>query len=156
MFGPNVETLADRNILLCEIGEDSALGVVEELLRTTSANLIRLPLQKHDALMSYVLGAAHIFNLIYAGVMERSATPLAEFERVGGTTFKNQIEVTRAVARENQDLYFEIQSLNNHTPQLLQTLLQVFEEYQDAIVSADRQAFKALMEKNRRYFVDEV
>ena len=152
MFGPDVETLAGRNILLCETGDFEALGVIEAIWRMTSANLIRLPLGRHDALMSHVLGAAHFYNLIYAGALERSNIPLAELERVGGTTFQNQIEVTRAVARENQDLYYEIQSLNSHTAAMLQKQLEVFEDYRRAIANCDREAFKSLMEKNRQYF----
>jgi prephenate dehydrogenase len=56
------------------------------------------------------------------------------------------------VARENQDLYYEIQSLNSHTPAMLQKQMEVFEDYRKAIANCDREAFKSLMGKNRRYF----
>jgi chorismate mutase/prephenate dehydrogenase len=152
MFGPDVDTLAGRNIILCQAGDEKSELEVEEILKTTSANIIKMELNKHDELMSYVLGASHIFNLLYATVMARSSNTLAAYEKVGGTTFKNQLEVTRAVVRENQDLYYEIQSYNQFTAELLDEIGQTLHDYQNTILSANRGEFKKLMEHARSYF----
>ena len=154
MFGPDVKILAGRNILLCKNaeGDASSYEEVKNIFSLTSANIIELPLQQHDSYMSFVLGSAHLLNLVYANVLSESGLPLKELLDLAGTTFGKQLEVTSTVAKENQDLYFDIQSLNDETGNLLASFQTALDGFKQNIEKDDRDGFKGTMVKALNYF----
>ncbi|MDQ3233791.1 MAG: bifunctional chorismate mutase/prephenate dehydrogenase [Pseudobdellovibrionaceae bacterium] len=154
MFGPDAELLAGKNIVFC-----TANGLVsEEVLhlhfQQTSAQLITLDLQEHDRVMSYVLGSSHLINLLYAGILSDSGESLQKLKSMGGTTFLQQTQVTGKVVAENQDLYYDIQALNDETPMLLQEFQTLLDAYRTAIEEKDRKAFRRLMGRAETFFSD--
>ena len=155
MFGPDIELLADCNIILCEGGDPEALEAVRQILTPTSARLIAVPIDLHDNLMGYVLGAAHLINLVFGSLVAASGLSLGAIQNVAGTTMKNQMAVAMNVARENPDLYFEIQRLNAFTPQLIRSLLATVTRYRDVIAAGSRADFKNLMAAAHGFFTSE-
>lgn len=152
MFGPLAQWLAGRNILLCETGKAEWTEEAASLFKESAASLVRVPLARHDEFMGYVLGLSHLANLVFGATLERSGLPLTELRSIGSTTFTAQAQVTAPVVAENQELYYEIQAENGYTPAVLETFRETLDEYTRAILARDREAFKALMEKSRRYF----
>jgi chorismate mutase/prephenate dehydrogenase len=152
MFGPRTEWLAGRNILLCEAGNPEATDAAAELFGESSANLIRVALDQHDAYMGYVLGLSHLVNLVFGTTLQRGEFPYEKLRQIGSTTFFNQAQVAEPVASENADLYFEIQVENSATPGILTSLSAAFEAYDNAIRARDRAAFTRLMGAAREYF----
>ncbi len=152
MFGPDTDVLAGKNILFCQHPGFYSEDVMNQHFLQTSAQLLPLPLADHDALMSYVLGAAHLTNLIYAKVLSRSGLSLKTLKKFAGTTFLKQLEVTDRVVAENQDLYFDIQSLNGASPQLLTSLEATLRDFSQAIGQKDKGQFKHLMAQAQSYF----
>lgn len=153
MFGPDVENLVGRNILLCENESKPELtDLVADLFLPSTANLVRLPLTKHDEFISYVLGLSHLLNLLFANTLSQSGTDFNKFANIGSTTFNSQVRVTQPLVTENQDMYYEIQTENQFTPQMLNFLKNTLENYTKTIVSGNREGFKKLMEEGRQYF----
>lgn len=152
MFGPSTELLAGSNIILCDGGDAETMQAISAMLTPTSARLITVPIDLHDNLMGYVLGAAHLVNLVFGSLVAESGLSLTSIEEVAGTTMKSQMAVTANVVRENQDLYFEIQRLNAFTPQLVKSLNAVITRYRDAIVTDDRAEFCRMMAAARTFF----
>lgn len=152
MFGPDTDILAGKNILFCTGPRLCSEEVLQQHFQQTSAQLLCLPLEEHDRLMSYILGAAHLINLIYAQVLARSGESLPKLKEFGGTTFLRQLEVTSRVVVENQSLYFDIQRLNASTPYLLETLRETLKQFSDVIAKEDRPAFQELMGSAAVYF----
>lgn len=152
MFGPDTDILAGKNIIFCTGPQLCSEQLLQQHFQQTSAQLLLLPLEEHDRFMSYVLGAAHLVNLIYAQLLSHSGESLSKLKQFGGTTFLKQLEVTSRVVAENQNLYFDIQSLNAATPQLLSTLEQELHTFSEVIGKGDRAAFQKLMGEAARYF----
>lgn len=153
MFGPDAEFLAGRNILFCERDVHlEALNEVEQIFSVTSANLIRLPFSMHDRMMNYILGAAHLLNLLYASLMKDSGINLATLESMAGTTFAKQLAVTKGVVWENQDIYFDIQFYNQETNHLFDALKKNIDLFRKSIIGNKRSDFKDLMSQSRTYF----
>ncbi|SMF54749.1 chorismate mutase / prephenate dehydrogenase [Pseudobacteriovorax antillogorgiicola] len=153
MFGPDVKILSGRNIIICDGPKRSeSVDVVEAMFRQTSANIIKMPLEKHDTFMSYVLGSAHMLNLLYANVLESSGIPFQDLEDVAGTTFAHQVGVTKNVVFENQDLYFDIQRLNLETDQLFESFKSQIHLMENSIRQNRRSDFKEAMKKSADYF----
>ncbi|WP_176737031.1 bifunctional chorismate mutase/prephenate dehydrogenase [Oligoflexus tunisiensis] len=154
MFGPDAEMLADKNILFCTANGLVSEEVMQLHFQQTSAHLIALDLQEHDRLMSYVLGSSHLINLLYASILSDSGESLQKLKSMGGTTFLQQAQVTSKVVEENQDLYFDIQALNDETPMLLQEFQTLLDAWRKAIEEKDRKAFRRLMGRAQVYFGD--
>ena len=155
MFGPSARVLAGRNLLILNISDApnarAAAAAAGELFAETTANVIHLPLAKHDPLMSFVLGLSHMTSLVFADALQTSGAAFADLARVASTTFNAQLDVTRAVASEHQDLYYEIQAENAHSPVVIAAMEQALATYAEAIAKKDRVAFRKAMERGRRF-----
>jgi chorismate mutase/prephenate dehydrogenase len=151
MFGPSVDVLAGRNILVCDTGDASLTAETQALFAPSSAVVTTIPLERHDALMSYVLGLSHLTSLVFGETLSASGFPPEVLRQAASTTFLAQVNVTAPVVGENQDLYYEIQAENASTPQLFAELASALERYRAAVRSRDRTGFRALMEKARQF-----
>jgi prephenate dehydrogenase len=67
------------------------------------------------------------------------------------TTFDAQLDIARRVSRENPHLYFEIQSLNEHGPSVLNNLLSVMQGLTASVQHGDEAAFVAMMKEGNSY-----
>lgn len=151
MFGSGVQTLVGRNVLICQ-REDFANQELVAIFRQSSANLLEVPFAQHDRLMSYVLGLAHLLNIVNAQLLRNSPFTRDELIAVAGTTFAKQVQVTAEVAAENQDLYFDIQSLNLETATIFDKLEEVVASLRCQILDGKRQDFRRDMQASRDYF----
>lgn len=151
MFGPKVDMLAGRNIVICDTGNQQVFDEASALFSGTTANLVSIPLDEHDRSMSYVLGLSHLINLIFSDVLLASGIPADTFQSVASTTYLNQTAVARAVAAENPDLYFEIQAENDFTPELIKSLRQSVDNWFAHIAAGDRDGFVRRMLRGNKF-----
>lgn len=152
MFGPQTEVLMGRNVLVLDAGDRAAREKAKELFAHTTAQTRELPLEEHDALMAEVLGLAHATSLAFNAALAAGARPFAALERVASTTFAKQVAVSREVAQENPDLYYEVQTLNPATDAVLARLEQSVKDLRAAVRTQDRARFVQFMERGRRYY----
>ena len=151
MFGPQVDVLAGRHILICDVGQAEVTAATRAIFQPTPATLTAVPLGRHDQLMSYVLGLSHLVNLVFTEVLRASGESFAELGQAASTTFSAQLAVALPVAQENPALYYEIQAENRFTPQLVAALEAALGTYAAAISSKDKTKFCALMAASRTY-----
>ena len=64
---------------------------------------------------------------------------------ISSTTFDAQLDVTSRVARENPHLYYEIQALNELTPETGRWLRRALDEWMEAVEQPDENRFSELM-----------
>jgi chorismate mutase/prephenate dehydrogenase len=150
MFGPDVRMLEDRTVAFCTDAPRADLDVVEALFAETSARLVEMDPAEHDRRMGLVLGLTHLSNLVFARAIVRSGVGSSELAEVAGVTFGRQLETTREVASENPSLYYEIQALNDLTPETARWLRTAVDEWLAAVDEPDDGRFSALMESCRR------
>lgn len=151
MFGPSVDLLAGRNILICHVRDEAVTKETRALFEATTANLVDVPVAKHDELMSYVLGLSHLVNLVFAEVLRSSGLSYGALSRAASTTFNAQLDVVRPVAHENQELYYEIQAENRHTAELVAKFQKGLDAYAQVIAARSRDDFRKLMDAGRTY-----
>lgn len=150
MFGPSAVLLADRHVVVVDLGCDRATALARSLFRDTTAVASELSLDAHDRVMAQVLGLSHALNIAFALALAEGHGDEALLERVSSSTFEAQAEVARRVVHENPDLYFEIQTENPHNAGQLARLAQALAELAGAVADRDPERFRALMEKGRR------
>jgi chorismate mutase/prephenate dehydrogenase len=151
MFGGGARTLSDKVICCCDCGDADALTHVESLFRNTAANLVRLTLDEHDEIISYVLGLSHLINVLFATTLKNSGLSYRDLERIGSTTFSSQMRTTSTVIRENPDLYYDIQHLNPFTPQRLSGLKVALERIVSSIHEEQPSTFSSIMNAARAW-----
>ena len=152
MFGPSAKSMFDRNLVICDCGNDEACDEAMRLLDNHGANMRRMPVEDHDRYMSYVLGLSHAVNIALFTVLARSGIPYDDMSTVASTTFRKLMDSNVSVAMEDPDLYYEIQHLNVNRESVLHEFDRSVEDVVDAALSDDPEKFRELMEKGREYF----
>jgi chorismate mutase/prephenate dehydrogenase len=150
MFGPDVRMLEGRTVAFCDDAPRADLEVVEGLFADTSARLVEMGPVEHDRRMGLVLGLTHLANLVFARALVHPGVGAAELGEVAGVTFGRQMATTREVAGENPSLYYEIQALNELTPETGSWLRRALDEWLDAAARPDAAGFSELMDSCRR------
>jgi len=145
MFGPDVRMLEGRTVAFCTDAPRSDLDAVEGLFADTSARLVEMAPADHDRRMGLVLGLTHLANLVFARALVHSGVGSTELAEVAGVTYGRQMATTREVADENPSLYYEIQSLNELTPETGRWLRLALDEWMEAVERPDDAQFSELM-----------
>jgi chorismate mutase/prephenate dehydrogenase len=145
MWGPNAEILAGRNLIICDTGQRSSAQAARKLFEDTAAHLVEMPIEDHDRFMALVLGLPHAVNLVFGHTLAGNGIALHDVAQLGGPTFQKQMGVSAEVASENKDLYYEIQNLNPHTPDVLAGLRRSLDELEASLAS--KEDFRSFMSK---------
>lgn len=151
LFGPDTELLSGRNLVLVDLGVPDATATVRELFSSTMVDLVEMSLEAHDRAMAYVLGLSHAVNIAFFIALAESGEEASALARLSSSTFDAQLDVAHQVARENPHLYFEIQSLNEHSPRALVALLNAVTQVAGRVLDRDREGFVRLMEQGKRF-----
>ncbi|WP_376690590.1 prephenate dehydrogenase/arogenate dehydrogenase family protein [Wenzhouxiangella sp. EGI_FJ10409] len=151
MFGPDTQLLSEKHVLLMDVGNQAAVEAARALFADTLAELVVLDLEEHDRLMAPILGLSHALSIVFFTALADSGVPAERLAKLSSTTFDRQLAIARAVAGENPDLYFEIQSLNRHGAGVREVMLQAVQTLNHAIENDDAEAFRYLMSSGRAY-----
>jgi chorismate mutase / prephenate dehydrogenase len=151
MFGPETRLLSGRHVIFVDVGVASATAEVRELFAATMAEQIEMTLEEHDRLIAYVLGLSHALNIAFFTALADSGELVPRLKTLSSTTFDAQLEVASLVARENPNLYYEIQALNEYGAASLEALRKAAEELQRLVAHRDKAGFVALMEAGKQY-----
>ena len=152
LFGPGVRTLAGRVVAVCDCGSAQAARAAAGLFAGTALTVVRLPIEKHDAVMQYVLGLSHLVNLLFFHTLVRSGIPFARLDRLASTTFQKQVRTARQVALESPELYYDIQHLNTHSRSLYRLAASSLADIRRAALARQPKSFYRLMQEGRAWF----
>lgn len=152
MFGPSAGSMYDRNLIVCDCGNEDAVKEATELLGNHGANMRCMPVEEHDRYMSYVLGLSHAVNIAFFTVLQRSSIPYDDMKTVASTTYSKLMESNLSVAMEDPYLYYEIQHLNANRESMLNDFNDSVKDVVNAALSDSPIDFKELMDKGREYF----
>lgn len=152
MFGPSARSMYDRNLLFCDCGCREAVDGAMDLFDDHGARMTVMSLEEHDRYMSYVLGMSHAVNIAFFTALERSGVSLDEFRRMASTTFLKHLDTAKSVASEDPDLYHEIQHLNQKSHDSWEAFSNAVNMVKDASLREEPSAFRAIMDRGRRYF----
>lgn len=151
MFGPDTELLSGRNVVFVDLGDPDATAMVQALFASTMAEQVSMSLDGHDRAMAYVLGLSHAVNIAFFNALSQSGEEAEALATLSSSTFDAQMDVASRVAEENPYLYFEIQSLNAHSPRALVTLLNAVTQVAGRVLDGDEQGFVDLMAQGKAF-----
>jgi chorismate mutase/prephenate dehydrogenase len=151
MFGPDTELLSGRHVIFVDLGAPAATAAARALFEPTMATLVEMDLESHDRLIAYVLGLSHALNIAFFTALAESGEAAPRLATLSSTTFDAQLGVAAKVARENPDLYFEIQTLNDYGTESLAALLYAVERLRSVVRAGDLEGFRGLMSRGHAY-----
>jgi chorismate mutase / prephenate dehydrogenase len=151
MFGPDTELLSGRHVIFIDLGAPAATAAARALFEPTMATLVEMDLESHDRLIAYVLGLSHALNIAFFTALAESGEAAPRLATLSSTTFDAQLGVAAKVARENPDLYFEIQTLNDYGTESLAALLYAVERLRSVVRAGDLEGFRGLMTRGHAY-----
>jgi chorismate mutase / prephenate dehydrogenase len=151
LFGPEVRTLGGRVMAVCDCGSPVAADEAVALFADTAVTITRLPVEEHDRYMQYVLGLSHLVSLLFAATVTRSGMTTAELTAMASTTWLKQVRTAAEVVGESPELYYEIQRLNQHSPELFALMREQLGALESAALADDPGGFVALMTAAREY-----
>ena len=146
MFGPGVNGIIAKNVILCDSGNTSAVNEAEKLFE--GANITKMALEEHDKLMAYVLGLSHALNITFNLALMKSNIAFDVLSSISSTTFKKQSELSIDVAYDNADLYYTIQTANPYNTKAISHLKSSIDELR----MADKESFLNFMSESKKYF----
>ncbi len=152
MFGPKVPTPRNQNVVICDCGCPKANQQASSLFSKAGARVSIVGLERHDELMTYVLGLSHLCTLIFAGTVAKSGNELSAYDGANGPTFSKMSRMARELSNESKRVYHDIQALNPHTRQMIATMETVARELRKASLDEDPARFSRIMESDRKYF----
>lgn len=151
MYGPDTELLSGRHLIFVDVGCSEATASAKELFSATMVEQLDMGLDDHDRLIAYVLGLSHALNIAFFTALAESGEAAPRLATMSSTTFDAQLLVSAAVARDNPNLYFEIQHLNDFGLGPLDALCDSAERIRKMVADGDEAGFVALMEKGKAY-----
>lgn len=139
MFGPGIAVLRGVDVLVCDAGDADATTAVRDLFAQTSARIVDVPLDEHDAWMADVLGLAHATAIAFAAALPDTPAPTRS------STLGALSDLAWQVVCESPDVYFEIQAHNPHAPRAVARLRASLDRLEDVVARRDRAGFTTLM-----------
>ena len=152
MFGPSAVSMYDRNLIICDCGNETAVRETVALFDDRGGNIRVMDIAEHDGYMSYVLGLTHAVNIALFTALERSGHSFEDLRTVASTTFNKGLDTNRSVASEDPMLYYEIQHINEHRDRMWNLFSEAVDDLKKASMSDDPEMFRRLMEAGRAYF----
>ncbi len=145
MFGPDVELLSGKHLVLVDLGQRTSMDEAQALFASTMVETVEMGLDEHDQVVAFVLGLSHALNIVFFKALAASGEMVPRLRRISSTTFDAQLAVAGKVAQESPTVYFEIQALNEHGREPLDALYAAVADLREIVSAADEERFTQTM-----------
>lgn len=110
LFGPGAKGLTSQNFVLTPTTEKEKMLAAKVMLflKERGARVTLVTPQKHDEMMSVVLGLSHFISIVAADTL-MDLGKLQEFKAVGGSTYRVLTTLVESVVSEDPELYATLQ-----------------------------------------------
>jgi chorismate mutase/prephenate dehydrogenase len=156
MFGPGkspYEPLAF--VLAAQRDAELEQAEIAPFLSHPYTRVVVVPFPHHDRLMGWLLGLAHLTNLLFGAALGRSGIDPEELQACASTTFLRQAATARSVLAEDADLYLDIQRLNPFRSEVYRTAREALADLEALVEAHDRGGWEKAFASARRALVEE-
>ncbi|HEX9794424.1 MAG TPA: chorismate mutase [Planctomycetota bacterium] len=154
MFGPGKSPYEALTFVLASRGEtDVELAQLDALLQHPYTRVVAVPFERHDRIMGWLLGLAHLNGMLFGAALARADLEAAELHDCASTTFLRQVSTSLSVLDQDPHLYLDIQHLNPHRSEVYAATRAALEELIALVERRDLASFEALLERARSNLV---
>jgi len=156
MFGPGKSFYEPLTFVLAVQGEAAEeKAALSPLLSHPYTRLVTVPFLHHDRLMGWLLGLAHLTNMLFGVALTRSGIEPAELHACASTTFNRQAATALSVLGEDPDLYLDIQNLNPHRHEVYAATREALAQLETLVAEREREGFRQALAAARRALAGE-
>lgn len=151
LFGPGSNGVKHKAYVLTPTNpeEERFADQFKAWLQKEEANVFVMSPQKHDELMSVVLGLPHFLGLVALETLLEQKN-LAETKQVAGTTYKMLFTLAEATALETPDLYANLQTSLPELGKIEETFIAKAQELLATIKNKDQNAIVERIEQLKK------
>ncbi len=151
VFGPGSNSVKHKAYILTPTNpkEQEFAEQFKKWLEQEEAHVFIMTPQKHDELMSVVLGLPHFLGLVACETLLEQKN-LPETKKVAGTTYRMLFTLAEATALETPDLYAEVQTNLPELGKIEDTFMTKAQELLTLIKNKDQKAIIQRMEQLRK------
>jgi prephenate dehydrogenase len=151
VFGPGAKSLEGQNFVLTPVQEDEKRFAEEfkDWLEARGAKVTVMVPERHDRLMSLVLGFPHFVGLV-AGDALLDNQDYAEAKKVGGATYQMLLTLAGAVAAEEPGFYSNLHMSLPEMEKIEGLFLDKVEEWLKLVKQKDCSGFRNKMEQVKK------
>ncbi|MHB8091879.1 MAG: prephenate dehydrogenase/arogenate dehydrogenase family protein [Syntrophales bacterium] len=120
LFGPDVSSLHDNNIILCPGRGESWLSFLSGLFEARGARVTITSPAEHDRMMSLIQGLTHFNTILMELALRDSDRKQSELEPFSTPIFRAKQALGARVFGANADLYAAILTKNPHIMQVIE------------------------------------
>ncbi len=148
VFGPGSTTIENKTFVLTPTNskEEACAAGFKKWLETKKARVFVMSPQKHDQLMSVVLGLPHFLGLVACDTLLEQADYL-ETKDVAGTTYRMLFTLAEVAALENPELFASLQLSLPELDKIEGSFIEKANEWLTLIKQKDRAAITRKMEQ---------
>lgn len=150
LFGPDVQTLAERTVLLCSVGNKEADRFVHQLFTDTAAQIETVDIAAHDDHLTYTLTLSHLANYVFADTLATGEKTLGLHRRFTSSTAEKQLRTSVQVLRENPTMYREIQNATEKQHKLYKHFQTGIQRFQQALRT--KESFETYVKQLRSHY----
>ena len=142
MFGPGARDIANQNFILTPINErEKTLALkIKEYLEARGARATLMTPQKHDEMMTIILGLSHFIALVSADTL-LSFDNLKQMKDIGGITYKVLLTLVESVISEDAEFYASLQTSLPKMAEVEKLFQRKAKVWAELVASKDRQQF---------------
>ncbi len=155
VFGPGSSTIENKAFVLTPTNSQEAKFAEEfkKWLETKKARVFVMSPEKHDQLMSIVLGLPHFLGLVACDtLLEQHNYP--ETKDVAGTTYRMLFTLAEVAALENSELFASLQLNLPELDKIERSFIEKANEWLTLIKQKDRAAIASKMEQLKDKLMD--
>ena len=147
LFGPDIDTLAGHNVVLCPARTKKWLVWLEEILKRNGAHVVETTPEKHDKLMAIVQGLNHLNTIAMGMVLSKMGADLSELKDFATPIFNTKIDILKKIFGNNPRLYAEIITSNPDIEKILGIYEKTLSELKGLVNKRDAQGLTEMIEK---------
>jgi prephenate dehydrogenase len=142
LFGPGAESLANQNFILTPTNEmeNNLARKVMDYLQEHGSQVTWMTPQKHDEMMSVVLGLSHFISIVAADTLAKLGN-MPKFKEVGGSTYRVLTTLIESVVSEDPELYATLQMRLPYVQEMEELFQMRAAEWAEVVNKKDRATF---------------
>ena len=147
LFGPHVDSLAGRRVVLCPARTERWLAWLRAILEKNGALVVETMPAKHDAMMAIVQGLNHLNTITMGAVLGKTGISLSELNLFASPAFQTKVGIVEKVFVHNPGLYAEIVATNPDICGVLDLYEKTLSELRGLIQRGDARGLVEMMER---------
>jgi prephenate dehydrogenase len=142
LFGPGAKSLASQNFVLTPTSEKEKMLAekVMKFLQERGARVTLMSPQKHDEMMSVVLGLSHFISIVAADTL-MDIGKLQQFKAIGGSTYRVLTTLVESVVSEDPELYATLQMRLPYVQEMEELFQMHAQKWAELVKNQDKAGF---------------